>query len=311
MVEGTPGTAFEDEVVIRRLRFAAADTGFAVVEADRDGDEVVLVGHLAHLEAGERVAVTGRWQDDRRFGMQVRADHAEPRAPSGPKALITYLERVKGVGPTRAARLYRSYGDDVLDAVDADPRRVFKDAGLGARQAAAAAASWDAMRSTRGLHLLLAPHGLVWLVPRIDAHYGPRAHRVVREEPYELTSVFGVGFPTADRIARAGGVAADSPARTAAALVHVLAEAERDGSTCLPVGEAAARTADLVGGAPPDAAFLHDLVERGRLAVEVDAAGEAWAYRPPTAALERELARRIHRLGTAGPAARPKPPRQG
>src|SRR5947208_12644955 len=101
MVEGSPGTAFDDEVLVHRLRFAAADTGFAVVEADRDGDDVVLVGHLAHLEPGERVAVAGTWQDDRRFGMQIRADRAEPRAPSGPKALITYLERVKGVGPLR------------------------------------------------------------------------------------------------------------------------------------------------------------------------------------------------------------------
>src|SRR4051794_25859019 len=260
MVEGTPGTRFEDEVEVRRVRFAAPDTGFAVVEADRDGDEVVLVGHLAHLEAGERVAVAGIWQEDRRFGMQVRAERAEPFGPSGAKALMSYLERVKGIGPTRAARLYQRYGDGVLDAVDGGPRRVFHDAGLSARQAATAAASWDALRSTRALHLLLAPHGLAWLVPRIDRHYGPRAHRMVREEPYELTSVFGVGFPTADRIARAAGVAAESPARSAAALLHVLAEAERDGSTCLPVGEAAARAGDLLGGAAPGAALVRDMV---------------------------------------------------
>src|SRR4051794_38797670 len=135
MVEGRPGTSFEDEVVIDRVRFAAPDTGFGVVEADRDGDEVVLVGLIGHLEAGERVAVTGTWQDDRRFGMQVRVEHARPVAPSGPKAVILYLERVKHVGPMRAARLYEAYGDDVLDAVDADPRGAFKAAGLSARQA--------------------------------------------------------------------------------------------------------------------------------------------------------------------------------
>src|SRR4051812_13966889 len=172
MVEGTPGMRFGDEVAVRRMRFAAPDTGFAVVEADRDGDEVVLVGHLAHLEAGERVAVSGTWQDDRRFGMQVRADAARPLGPSGPKSLITYLERVKGIGPMRAARLYERHGDAVLDVVDADPRQAFFEAGLGARQAAAAASAWDAMRSTRALHLRLAPHGLSWLVPRLDERYG-------------------------------------------------------------------------------------------------------------------------------------------
>ena len=38
----------------------------------------------------------------------------------------------------------------------------------------------------------------------------------------------------ADRIARGLGVAADDPARTRAALLHALSQAEQNGSTCLP-----------------------------------------------------------------------------
>ncbi|MEA2124520.1 MAG: exodeoxyribonuclease alpha subunit, partial [Solirubrobacteraceae bacterium] len=289
-VEGEPGTRFEDEVVIDRVRFVAADTGFGVVEAERDGDEIILVGLIGHLEAGERVGVSGVWQDDRRFGMQVKVDHAEPRGPMGPKGLILYLERVKHVGPTRAARLFQAHGEQVLEAVDLDPRAAFKAVGLSARQATEAARSWDTLRSTRALHLLLAPHGLAWLVARIDRQYGPSAHRVVREHPYELTSVFGVGFATADTIARAAGIRADDPARALAALVHVLAEAERDGSTCLPVEDALRRTHELVGTALPD-----DLLASDRVVVE-----DGFAYRPPTAALERELARRVRELLDSG-----------
>ena len=308
-MEGEPGTRFEDEVVIDRVRFVAADTGFAVVEADRDGDEIVLVGPLAHVEPGERVAVAGVWQDDKRFGMQVRAERAEPLAPAGTKAVMAYLERVRHVGPGRAAKLLARFGEEgVLDAIDADPPRAFGAVGLSLRQANEAARSWDALRSTRALHMLLAPHGLAWLAARIDKHYGPRAHRIVRDEPYELTSVFGVGFAIADRIARAGGLPADSPARASAALLHVLAEAERDGSTCLPVAEAARRTGELLQSAAPDARLMHELVDAGRLVVEVDEAGGAWAYRPPTAALERELARRLQELVAAPPSKKLRAP---
>ena len=299
-MEGEPGTRFEGEVVVERVRFTSADTGFAVVEADRDGDEIIVVGPLSHVEPGERVAVAGVWQDDKRFGMQVRAERAAPLAPSGTRAVMAYLERVRHVGPGRAAKLVSRYGEEgVLEAIDADPARAFGSVGLSLRQANEAARSWDGLRSSRALHLLLAPHGLAWLVARIDKHYGPRAHRIVREEPYELTSVFGVGFATADRIARAAGLAAASPARAAAALLHVLGEAERDGSTCLPVADAARRTAELLGRPAPDAALLHEMVDAGRLVVEVDAGGAAWAYRPVTAALERELARRLRELVTA------------
>ncbi len=288
-MEGEPGTVFEDEVVIERVRFVAEDTGFGVVEADRDGDEIVLVGLIGHLERGERVEVRGIWQDDRRFGMQVKVAHAEPRGPTGTKGLILYLERVKGIGPTRAAKLFQAYGEDVLDAVDRDPRAAFKSVGLSARQAGEAARSWDGLRSTRALHLLLAPHGLAWLVARIDKQYGPGAHRIVREHPYELTSVFGVGFTIADTIARAVGVHPDDPERAEAALVHVLSEAERDGSTCLPVDVALERTASLLGTRQKGLSLLSH--ESGRVVVD-----DGFAYRPPTHALERELAERVRAL---------------
>ena len=99
LIEGTPGSAFEAEIDIVRLRWSSDETGFAVVDADRDGDEVVLVGTLAHLEPRERVRVRGTWQEDRRFGLQVRVQVAEPLPPSGDAALLAYLKR----GPRRCA----------------------------------------------------------------------------------------------------------------------------------------------------------------------------------------------------------------
>jgi exodeoxyribonuclease V alpha subunit len=297
MIEGTPGTPFEGEVLIRRRRWASDDSGFAVVDADRDGDEVVLVGTIAHLEERERVRIAGVWQDDRRFGMQVKVATAEPLAPAGDAALTAYLKRVKHIGPGRAERLLERYGDDVLGAIDRDPEAAFRAAGLNPRRTNEAIRSWNGLRSSRALHLLLAPHGLAWLVPRIAKHYGHRAHHIVRERPYELTSVFGVGFHTADTIARAGGVPPDSPARARAGVIHVLAEAEKDGSTCLPVAELAAKAGVLLGG-QPSAELLREMNGEGELVLDVDPAGAAWAYRPATAALEAELAQRVRDLAS-------------
>ena len=300
VIEGTPGTPFEGEVLIRRRRWSSDESGFAVIDADRDGDELVLVGTIAHLEERERVRIAGVWQDDRRFGMQVKVATAEPLAPAGDAALTAYLRRVKHVGPSRAERLLQRYGDDVLDAIDRDPHTAFSAAGLNPRRANEAIRSWNELRSTRALHLLLAPHGLAWLVPRIAKHYGDRAHHIVRERPYDLTSVFGVGFHTADTIARSGGVAPDSPARARAGVIHVLVEAERDGSTCLPVAELAAKAGALLGAAPA-AALLREMDGDGELVLDVDAAGAVWAYRPPTAALEVELAEQVRALAAGKP----------
>ncbi len=303
MIEGEPGTAFEGEVTVRRIRFAGEDGGFAVLDADRDGDDLVLVGPVAHLEERERARIRGTWQDDRRFGMQVRVATAEPLAPSGDAALLAYLKRVKHVGDGRARQLLARHGPEVLEAIDADPSGALRAVGLNPKRTNEAVRSWHGLRSSRALHLQLAPHGLAWLVPRITQAHGERAHLVVRERPYELTSVFGVGFAIADRIARTGGIAPDAPARSRAAVVHTLAEAERDGSTCLPVAELATRAAALLAGPPPDAALLAAMVDDGQIVVEVD--DGSWAYRPITWALEAELAERIRELATAKPVLKP------
>jgi exodeoxyribonuclease V alpha subunit len=310
MIEGTPGTPFEGEVLIRRRRWSSDESGFAVLDADRDGDEVVLVGTIAHLEERERVRIAGTWQDDRRFGMQVKVATAEPLAPAGDDALMAYLKRVKHVGPGRAERLLDRYGDGVLDAIDRDPHGAFRAVGLNPRRAGEAIRSWNGLRSSRALHLLLAPHGLAWLVPRISRHYGDRAHHIVRERPYELTSVFGVGFVTADTIARSGGVDRESLARVRAGVVHVLAEAEKDGSTCLPVGELATKAGALLG-ATPAAELLREMDDAGELVLDVDAAGAVWAYRPATAALEAELAQQVRELARGKPVLKPARPPAG
>jgi exodeoxyribonuclease V alpha subunit len=288
MIDGIPGTPFSGEVVIRRRRWASEETGFGVLDADWQDDEIVLVGTIAHLEERERARVAGTWKEDRKYGLQVNVSLAEPLPPSGAAALTAYLVRVKHVGRARAGKLLARYGEGVLDAIDEDPARAFRYAGLSPKRVNEAIRSWHGLRSTRALHLLLAPHGLAWVVPRLVKEYGDRAQQIVLKRPYDLVSVFGVGFAIADTIARANGLPPDSPARVHAGVMHVLSEAERSGSTCLPVDGLAARAAELLGFAPSD-------VTDGLV---VD---DGYAYRPATAELEEGLAARVRSLAAAEP----------
>ena len=285
-------SVFDAEVTIRRTRFANEENGFAVVDADADGEPVVLVGPLIHLEERERARVLGNWVQDSRYGQQVKVSEARPLPPSDEAGLIAYLRRVKHVGPKRAKELVRRHGSEgVLDAIDREPAAAFRAAGLSFARAREAAAAWHELRVTRQLHLLLAPHGLGYLVKRIHTEYGAAAHRVVADNPYELTRLFGVGFAIADRIARVTVPAGQEvPGRARAALVHLLAEAERSGSTCLPVGRLLAAADELLGDAV-DPELVDELVAEGDLVAE----GE-WVYRAPTAALEAELSGRVRAM---------------
>ncbi len=288
---------FDAEVIVRRTRFASEHTGWAVVDAtDADGDAVVLVGPLIHLEERERARVIGTWVDDRRYGLQVKVSEARPLAPVDEPAVIAYLRRVRHVGAKRAAALVERYGAaGAIEAIDRDPEGAFAAAGLSHGRAREATGSWHELRVTRQLHLLLAPHGLGYLVKRIHAELGRTAHRTLLEHPYELTSVFGVGFATADRIARMAGAPVDAEARARAAAIHLLAEAERGGSTCLPQDGLAAGVAELSGARMP-AGLIERMIDRTELMGE-----ERWIYRAGTAELESELAERIADLVLSAP----------
>src|SRR2546429_7444522 len=114
---------FDQEVIVRRTRYASEASGWAVLDAaDQEGDHVVLVGPLVHLEERERVRVIGTWVDDSRYGLQVKVSEARPLPPSDVETLVTYLRRVKHVGTKRAARLVEHAGADAgLDVIDRDP----------------------------------------------------------------------------------------------------------------------------------------------------------------------------------------------
>jgi exodeoxyribonuclease V alpha subunit len=298
---------FEAEITVRYVRYANEQTGWAVLDAAADdGSPVALVGPLVHLEERERARVLGTWVTDSRYGRQVKVTEARPLPPDDPQTLIGYLRRVKHVGAKRAAGLVTRFGPaEVLDAIDRDPPGAFAQAGLRGRRAEAAAESWQTLRVTRRLHLLLAPHGLAYLAGRIHDHYGDGAHELLSRNAYELTSLFGVGFLIADRIARAQGETVDPGQRERAAIMHVLSESERSGSTCMPLNELLSAAAELLGD-EVSPQRLGELAETGRIVREHD-----WVYRTATAELEAELARRVDELVRAGPGDRLREPAQG
>ena len=294
--------SFDGVVTVRFIRYTNEATGWAVVDAvSADGSPVVLVGPLVHLEQGERAQIVGDWVDDSRYGPQVKAQQARPLPPEDPAVLVGYLKRVKHVGAKRAQQLVDAYGpEDVLDRIDGDPERAIAGVGLSANRLQEAVESWQAIRVTRRLHLLLAPHGLAYLAARIHEQYGADAPNLIGANPYELTSVFGVGFLIADRIAHATGPGGPSRGtqRQRAAILHALSEAERSGSTCLPLAELFPAARQLLGE-DPAGDIVDELERRNDVVREHD-----WIYRAATAELEAELAERVARLIAADPSAR-------
>src|SRR5690606_2281784 len=74
-------------------------------------------------------------------------------------------------------------------------------------------------------------------------HFGRDAVRVIREEPYRLCEIEGIGFITTDKIAASVGIDATDPARINAAIDYTLEQAlHNEGHLYLPFNELIKRT---------------------------------------------------------------------
>lgn len=292
--------AFDASVTVVRHLFTSPDSDFAVVLATApDGDTVTAAGPLAHLEEGTRARIAGEWKDHPKYGPQVQAQLGYELDPDDAVGTRKYLLTIRGVGRTRAAALIERHGDDLFEAVDRDPEAAFAALpGMGARGAARAADSWRQRRALRELYLLLAPHGAGWLASQLHETHGPGAAGIVRSQPYLLTEEHGVGFTTADTIARANGVDAGSPARSRAAVVHLLREAERRGDTFVAETALRGRAHELVGEL--DESLLAELDGDGTVVRREGTIALAALY-----AMEERVAGRLAALAAAEPSLDP------
>jgi exodeoxyribonuclease V alpha subunit len=281
---------------VSAVRYSTPEGDFAVLDAtDEDGEELVLTGALGHLHEGETVAVLGSWREHPRHGRQFHATHAHPREPSSDRALLGYLSQIKHVGPSGAAFLLERHGSEVLAMVDRAPRaHLLEIPGIGPGRIAAAVRSWEEQSSQRAVRLFLATHGVEAAVAnRIHRALGSDSIELLRADPYRVLELDGVGFLTADALARALGVAPEAPERLRAGVFHVLDRAELDGHCHLPRRELSERAVELLGAAVDDQ--LDELVARGRLVIEHTPEQEL-VYDADMHAVEQRLARHVRAL---------------
>lgn len=279
-------------VEVSRVRFATEDGGFAVLDVvTDDGEPVVVAGPVAHVNAGDAMEVHGSWREHPRHGRQFQAVDVRIAEPTSDVALLALLGSIRHIGAMGAGYLLDRHGPEVLAVVDADPHgRLSEVPGIGPVRIGPAVAAWREARALRAVRLFLDAHQVPPAVAgRVMRVLGADAADLLTEDPYKLTQLEGIGFATADALARALGVAPDDPRRLAAGVVYVLKEAERDGHCHLPRAELRERSVRLLG-ADPDAA-LAELSARGTVVVVDDRVAEARLH-----AVESRLAARVRAL---------------
>jgi exodeoxyribonuclease V alpha subunit len=181
------------------------------------------------------VRLTGQFVFDKRHGKQFQAESLVPVEPETVAGIESYLASglIPGIGAGFAKRIVTRFGTATLEILDGNADRLNEVPGLGARRVSEIKKHWVEHRMLSTVVMLLQPHGgSIHVARRIVERYGARAAEMVQGSPYRLAlEVRGVGFKTADRIARSFGIAGDHPERAQAGVMHVLDEIADQGHT--------------------------------------------------------------------------------
>ena len=214
--------------LVERITFHSEDTGFCVLQVKVRGrrELATVVGSAAAVGPGEEIDCRGAWVNDSAYGVQFRAEALRVVPPTTLEGVEKYLGSglIKGIGPHFARQLVEAFGAEVFDVIERTPERLRTLEGIGAKRQARVMEAWREQKAVRDIMVFLHSHGIGSArAARIYRVYGEDAIRRIRDNPYRLAlDIGGIGFVTADVIARKLGIAPDSMIRVRAALHHVL-----------------------------------------------------------------------------------------
>lgn len=213
---------------IERVTFHSEETGFCVLRAKVKGhrDLVTVIGNVAVITPGECFEGWGSWINDKKHGIQFKAQELKVIPPTSLEGIAKYLGSgmVKGIGPHFAKKIIKAFGEAVFDVIELTPERLSEVEGIGEKRQAMVTSAWAEQKAIRNIMVFLQSHGVgTARAVRIYKTYRDDAIAKVRENPYRLSlDIHGIGFKSADALAQKLGIAKDSILRAQAGIRYAL-----------------------------------------------------------------------------------------
>lgn len=313
------------EGTLERITYYNPDNGYSVVylkpnanipgvQLDEDGF-IAVVGNMPEVQPGETLRCSGTWATHPTFGRQFKAETTIQIAPSTVEGLKRYLSSglIKGVGKKTAERIVNHFKENTLTVLDNDPDMLADVLGLKPELVERIKKAWGEQRAIKDVMIFLQGHNITTgLAVKIYKQYGNDAVQAVSSDPYRLArDIEGVGFKTADKIARDMGLPKNAPGRITAGLVYALEQNTLDGHTYAPREEIIEKTAGLLNvDGETVAALVAKAYSGGDIMIEKVPRGDEVVeavYLPVYYYTEKGVAKRLHdmrhtaasRLGSA------------
>ena len=213
------------EGVVEDVIYKNPENGYCVLRLETQEGDLVAVGTLPLVSEGETLELEGDYTEHKTYGRQFAVTSFRSRMPADETAVLRYLSSgiVKGVREKTAKTLVSVFGPDTLDILENEPERVCTVKGISRQRAETISQSLKETVVVKTILLYFQQFGITPSVAfRIFKQWGLRSYDIIKNNPYRLCEIPGVGFQSADRIAVRMGYDTESPNRIEAALIFVL-----------------------------------------------------------------------------------------
>ncbi len=223
---------------VEDIVFQNEENGYVVAKIRENNDLKTIVGCIPYISEGLYLKLSGEWVIHPQFGQQFKVESTEEILPNSTIGIEKYLSSgiIQGIGPVTARKIVETFGEKTLEILDNDINRLSEIEGIGEKKIRVIYESYFKQREVKNIMVFLQTYGVTPnQCMKIYKQYGSDSIKKVRENPYILTEdINGIGFKTADKIARSLGMEINSPFRIQSGIRYVINDFCALGNTYIP-----------------------------------------------------------------------------
>ena len=227
------------EGTIEEIIFRNDSNGYTVAMLSHGNEYTTVVGKFLTINVGENVRLNGQFVTNSKYGEQFSFDTSETLYPSSIDGIKKYLSSglIKGIGPVTASAIVDTFKEDTFSVIEFSPNLLSKVKGISEKKAQAIGDAFSELKKIQNSVMFLQGYNISTnMALKIYGTYQDKTISLVKENPYRMVEeIEGIGFLTADKIAKSMGIKADSAFRIRAGMLHILNEnSEKNGNTYMP-----------------------------------------------------------------------------
>lgn len=227
------------EGIVETIVFRNDDNGYTICKLRCDKEVVTIVGTIPFINESQEYSVQGEWTVHPKFGKQFKIESIHEIIPTTTSGIEKYLASgvIEGIGKVTAKKIVEFFGEDTIKILDSNIEKLEEIPGIGKKRINTIMKSYLEQRVTKDIIIFFQSYGItVNMAMKIYKKFGVNCINIVKDNPYILTEyISGIGFRTADSIAKSLGIEKDSLFRIKSGVIYIINEFCTIGNTFIPM----------------------------------------------------------------------------